>query len=156
MKEGLIEELKAQEHFIMNTIECLSEVDSAFAPKEGMLTVAQHLGHIADTIPWFMDGAFGPAGFDMNFENYGEKLKQYTSYDKCVEMLKQNYATAKAKINELPTEELMKPITGQIMKGAPRMAAIYGIGDHTAHHRGSLAVYARLLGKTPKVPYADM
>ncbi len=28
--------------------------------------------------------------------------------------------------------------------------------SHTAHHRGALAVYARLLGKVPAMPYMDM
>jgi uncharacterized damage-inducible protein DinB len=50
----------------------------------------------------------------------------------------------------------MEPITGEIMTGAPKMAVVGAIGDHTAHHRGALAVYARLLGKEPKMPYANM
>ena len=33
-------------------------------------------------------------------------------------------------------------------------AVINGITDHSAHHRGALAVYARLLGKEPAMPYA--
>jgi hypothetical protein len=40
------------------------------------------------------------------------------------------------------------------MGGAPRASIIDGLTDHTAHHRGSLAVYARLRGKTPPMPYA--
>jgi uncharacterized damage-inducible protein DinB len=40
------------------------------------------------------------------------------------------------------------------MGGAPKRAVISGIVDHTAHHRGSLAVYARLRGKVPTMPYA--
>ena len=50
----------------------------------------------------------------------------------------------------------MAPITGEIMTGAPKMSVVGGIVDHTAHHRGALAVYARLLGKEPKMPYANM
>ena len=41
------------------------------------------------------------------------------------------------------------------MGGVPRAAILSGITDHTAHHRGALTVYARLLGKTPPMPYAD-
>ena len=40
-----------------------------------------------------------------------------------------------------------------MMAGAPRFAVIEGIQDHTAHHRGALTVYSRLLGMTPSVPY---
>ena len=34
MKEGLIQELKTQEKFFMNTISCLTEEDSGFKPTE--------------------------------------------------------------------------------------------------------------------------
>jgi len=39
------------------------------------------------------------------------------------------------------------------MAGEPRAAIIAAIAEHTAHHRGSLAVYARLLGYVPPIPY---
>jgi uncharacterized damage-inducible protein DinB len=42
------------------------------------------------------------------------------------------------------------------MTGAPKMAVIAAVADHTSHHRGSLAVYARLLSKTPQMPYGEM
>ena len=41
------------------------------------------------------------------------------------------------------------------MGGLPRSAIFGAITDHTAHHRGALTVYARLLGKTPPMPYMD-
>jgi uncharacterized damage-inducible protein DinB len=42
------------------------------------------------------------------------------------------------------------------MGGAPRLAVFVAIADHTAHHRGALAVYARLNGIVPPMPYMDM
>ena len=42
---------------------------------------------------------------------------------------------------------------GQIMGGAPRMAVISAITDHTAHHRGALTVYARMNTIVPPMPY---
>jgi uncharacterized damage-inducible protein DinB len=50
-------------------------------------------------------------------------------------------------------EEWQEPIASGIMGGAPRAAIFSGMADHTAHHRGALAVYARLTGKTPEMPY---
>jgi len=50
----------------------------------------------------------------------------------------------------------MIPITAEIMKGAPKMSIVYALADHTAHHRGALSVYARLLGKKPQMPYGEM
>ncbi len=45
---------------------------------------------------------------------------------------------------------------GPVMGGAPRMAIISAIEEHTAHHRGALSVYSRLLGLGPPVPYGGM
>jgi uncharacterized damage-inducible protein DinB len=40
------------------------------------------------------------------------------------------------------------------MSGLPKRAILHGMADHTAHHRGSLAVHVRTLGKVPPMPYA--
>ena len=156
MKEGLIEQLKTQEKFFLNTVSCLTEEDSSFRPNEEMYTVAQHVGHTAETINWFFDGTFGENGFDMNFENYGERMKKYKSFDEAIQLLKDSTAKAIEKIKSLSDAELMEPITGEIMNGAPKLAVIGSITDHTANHRGALAVYARLLGRTPMMPYTGM
>ena len=156
LKEGLIEQLKTQQYFFLNTISCLTEEDSGFRPNEEMYTVAQHIGHTAHSITWFFDGVFGENGFDMNFENYSEKMQKFTSLDQGVKDFKEAIEKGIELLNKLPESELMKPITGEIMTGAPRAAAVSGIADHTAHHRGALSVYARLLGKKPTMPYGKM
>jgi len=156
MKEGLIKELEIQKTFLLNTINCLSEEDSGFRPNDKMYTVAQHIGHAAETIDWFMDGAFGK-GFDMNFDNYEARMKEkYNSFNDSVKLLNEATARGIETIKNASDAELMEPITGEIMKGAPKMAVVGGITDHTAHHRGALAVYARLLGKVPAMPYDAM
>ena len=48
----------------------------------------------------------------------------------------------------------MASLTEGDVGGAPRLALVTGLGDHTAHHRGVLAVYARLCGRVPAMPYA--
>jgi len=153
MKDGIISSLKNQRAFFMNTIECFSEEDSLFKPKEEVYTVAQHIGHAAEMYDWFIEGAFGGNGFDMNFDNYAEEMKKYTSFNECVEQFNTSVENAIAKIESLSEEELMQPITSEPMKGAPKMYVVYALADHTAHHRGALAVYARLIGKEPKMPY---
>jgi len=156
MKDGIISSLKNQRAFFMNTIECFSEEDSTFKPKDEVYTVAQHIGHAAETYDWFIEGAFGGKGFDMNFDNYKEEMKKYRSFNETVRQFNAAVDNAIAKIESLTEEELMERITDDLMKGAPKMYVVYALADHTAHHRGALAVYARLLGKEPKMPYADM
>ena len=156
MKEGLIEQLKTQEKFFMNTISCLTEENSDFRPNEEMYTVAQHIGHTAETVEWFLEGAFGDRGFDMNFEDYNERIKKYSSFNDCVKYFKEATIKGIERLGSVPNSELTAPIKAEIMTGAPKMAVVGAIGDHTAHHRGSLAVYARLLGKKPQMPYGEM
>ena len=51
-------------------------------------------------------------------------------------------------------EELSQTLPeGPVMGGAPRLAAVSAIVEHTAHHRGALTVYSRLAGYTPNMPY---
>lgn len=156
MKNGLIEQLKTQEKFFLNTVSVLTEEDSSFKPKEEMYTVAQQIAHAADTVNWFLEGAFGTDGFEMNFEKYDEKMKAHTSFDESIKYFKNEFAHGISRLESIEDSELVAPINGPIMTGAPKLAVVGAIADHTAHHRGSLAVYARLLGKVPKMPYGEM
>lgn len=154
MKEGLIEELKSLRQFFLNTISCLTENDSGYAPQEEMYTVSQMVGHTAHTVEWFMEGAFGLNGFDLNFDNYAERMKQHSSLTQSIAYFEKAVEQAIQTIQNLSDEELMAPLpAGPIMGGAPKMAVVGATADHTAHHRGALSVYARLLGKTPQMPY---
>ena len=54
-------------------------------------------------------------------------------------------------------EEWSAPLLpGPIMGGMPRFVIFGAMTDHSAHHRGALTVYSRLLGKVPPMPYMDM
>ncbi len=65
-------------------------------------------------------------------------------------------AVAKATLSSKSNAELTAPIADRpIMGGAPRMAIISAITDHTAHHRGALTIYARVSGLVPPMPYMD-
>lgn len=59
--------------------------------------------------------------------------------------------------SQLTTAEMLRPLAPNPMHLAtPRAVLQSGILDHTAHHRGSLAQYARLLGRDPQIPYFEM
>lgn len=156
MKKRVIGHLKSQEKFFLNTISCFTDADSGFRPDKKMYTIAQHIGHAAETIEWFVEGVFVRNEFDMNFENYSERVKKYTSFDECVNYFKEATAKGIEIIDKVSDSELLAPITAQIMTGDPKMDVVWAITDHTAHHRGVLAVYARLLGKVPQMPYGEM
>lgn len=147
-------ELGQIEQFFNNSTRELPEDLSGFTPAEGMMTTAQQIAHVAQTIDWFIEGAFRPEGFDLNFEAHMKELTKVTSIAAAREWFAKAIANAKAVIGSKTDEELMTPIAaGPVMGGAPRIAIVSGINDHTAHHRGALTVYARLNGKVPPMPY---
>ena len=155
LKDGLITELQSSAKFFRTSTSCLQEADSNFAPQEVMYSVAAHVAHAAHTITWFIDGAFRKSEFDKNWEESIAEAKKCTSFTEAMERFETAIADAIAVITEKSDEELYAPIQDpEIMNGAPKLAIVGGITEHTAHHRGSLAVYSRLLGKVPEMPYS--
>ena len=150
---GLATELRTSLKYIKATASAFDEDDAGFAPQPGLYTVAGHIAHAADSVEWFVEGAFGK-GWNMDFGALIAAAKAVTSLKEANEWLDRAYATAIAAVESAPDEVLFAPIPDErIMRGAARAAIVGAIVDHTAHHRGSLAVYARLVGKEPPMPY---
>jgi uncharacterized damage-inducible protein DinB len=154
MPEALVSELKTFKIFFDRSTACLTEEDSTFAPVEGMKTVAQQVAHVAQTVDWFFEGAFRPEGFDMDFEKLEAETAGLDSLASARERLDRSFAAAEKIILEHSAEEWTRPLpAGPVMGGAPRFTVIGALNDHTAHHRGALAVCARLRGHVPAMPY---
>lgn len=154
LKEQLLSEIERIHTFFNNTIEIFSEEDSSFIPVEGVYTTAQQIAHTAQTVDWFMKGAFVNNQFDLDFKKHDAEVRNVTSLTAAKIMLNKSFGFAKALIQSKSEEDITSPLpAGPIMGGAPRMAVVGAVADHTAHHRGALAVYARLIGKVPKMPY---
>jgi len=147
-------ELEAARDFFNRSTGLLTEAHSQFAPVPGMMTAAQQVAHCAHTVDWFVEGAFRPEGFDMDFEAHARIISGVTSLEKAREWFEKSIADAKARVATLSNEELLAPMApGPIMGGLPRMAIFGAITDHTAHHRGALSVYTRLNNLVPPMPY---
>ncbi len=154
VSDGLVKELESKQKFFNTTVSVFEPDDAGFAPNPELYTVAGHIAHAADSIDWFIEGAFGD-GWDMDFEGLIAKAKEVTSLQEATEWLDRSFVNARAVVGEASDQVLFELIPDErIMKGAPRLAAVSGIVDHTAHHRGSLAVYARLIGKQAPMPYS--
>jgi uncharacterized damage-inducible protein DinB len=155
-KQAIVELESAQEYFNRST-RSLTEAHSNFAPAEGMMTAAQMVAHVAQTVDWFVEGAFRPEGFGMDFEAMAKECAAYTSLEKARAWFDKAIAAAKAKVGPMADADLLTPLPdGPIMGGVPRVAVFGAIVDHTAHHRGALTVYARLNGVVPPMPYMEM
>ena len=118
------------------------------------MTVAQQVAHTAQTIDWFIEGASRPEGFDLDFEKHAKATAKVVSLISARQMLEAAYASAFDFIRSRSAEQLAKPLpSGPIMGGQPISNILWSLVEHTAHHRGVLTVYSRLLGKVPPMPY---
>ena len=156
MKDAYINELNRSQEYFERSTRCLQETHSDHAPVEGMMTAAQQVAHVAQTVDWFLNGVTGDKGFSMDFEASAKEIFKVTSLDAAREWLDKSYAAIIDYIEKTPMEELTKPVTeGALMVGMPRFGIVPSVVEHSAHHRGALTVYARTLGLTPKMPYME-
>ena len=122
-----------------------------------MLTVAQQVAHAAQTIEWFVDGAFAENGFNTDFDSMDKQVKAVHSLQAARDWMSKAVATANSVVESRSEDDWKQPLPpGPILGGLPRVAIFGAMNDHTAHHRGALSVYTRLLGRVPPMPYMDM
>ncbi len=125
-----------------------------FVPAPGMMTAAQQVNHVAQTIRWFAKGAFG-GGFDMDFEKMEADNRADITWNEATRRINAAYDDFIAFLETLSNGKLDVPMPANPIapEGAPRSVVIFAQNDHTAHHRGALSVYLRLLGVVPPMVY---
>jgi len=155
LPELLVRDLESAQRFFERTTAVLTDEHEGFSPCEGMYTVAQQVAHAASTVDWLIEGAFSSDGFDMDFESHARWLAEQSSLAAARGHLAEAFERARERFGSASVESILQPMPpGPVMGGKPRRAVVSGIEDHTAHHRGSLATYARLLGLVPPMPYS--
>jgi uncharacterized damage-inducible protein DinB len=153
--EQAIGVMQKERAYLNNILKDFTPDHGDFAPVEGMMTTAQQIRHIARTIIWFREGAFGD-GFDMDFETYEAENRRAVSFNNAMSELHRTYDDYCAFLEGYSDEDLCAPmLPNEIMGPLPRFTAISAQADHTAHHRGVLSVYLRMLGITPTMVYAE-
>lgn len=155
--DALVAVIDETERFFLRSISALDDADSGFVPAPGMMSAAAQIAHTAITIDWFLGGALGPSGWDMDFEAHMAKAASFESVAEAKAELEASCDRARTAIRAAAEEKLAEPLPPDdpIMPGCPRGDIVHAIADHSAHHRGALSVYARLRGKTPPIPYMD-
>jgi uncharacterized damage-inducible protein DinB len=146
-------QLVASKDFFDRSTRVLEEADSGFRPQDGMMTVAQQVAHVAHTFDWFVDGV-ERGSFDLNFEEMAKHLEAVASLTAARQMLEAAYAKAIEWARSKSAQEMAARLPeGPIMGGQPLSDIVWAMVEHTAHHRGALTVYSRVLGKVPPMPY---
>ena len=96
-KAAILQELQAAQEFFNRSTRNLTEELSAFTPAEGMMTAAQQVAHVAQTIEWFFDGAFRPEGFSTDWEAMAKEIAAVTSFASAREWLDRAFASSREK-----------------------------------------------------------
>jgi uncharacterized damage-inducible protein DinB len=148
-------ELAATRKFFDRTTSVLTEADSGFRAAPATMTVASMVAHVAQTLDWFRAGAFDD-DWRMEFEAMSAETEAVTSLAAARRWLAEAWQRLEARVAAADDALLAAPMADNPILGArPRGSVVAAITDHTAHHRGSLAVFARLLGRVPPMPYAE-
>ncbi|BAZ71122.1 hypothetical protein NIES4106_59190 (plasmid) [Fischerella sp. NIES-4106] len=181
-----VRKIQVHREYFHRSLECFTEKDSSFRPSNDCLTVAGQVIHVIFGIEFCLSGMFGSydgitpvsqrkRGFndldwtvwasEMNLsealdaEAFPEAIEGSRSLIKAMVLFDQamdiaaNMFVSKT-VEEIETEPLPEnPLWAPEFR-YPDILEV--MNDHTAHHRGSLAVYARLLGKESKFPYREL
>jgi len=155
LKASALHEIDATLRFFEKTVSVLTEDDSTFSPTPEMMTVAQQVAHTGMTADWFLEGAFD-GHWDMDFEGAAKAIAEHTSLEGALKLTREAFARLRERTEASNDEELGANMPENPILGTqPRYHVFEALVDHTGHHRGTLAVYARLRGRVPPMPYMD-
>ena len=131
LADQAVAELESTEQFFNRSTRSLTEEHSGVKPAPDVMTAAQQVAHAAQTIDWFIEGAFRREGFDTNFQAHAKAIENCTSLTDARAWFAKAVAVAKATLSSKSNSELTAPIAdGPIMGGAPRMAIISAVTPH--------------------------
>lgn len=155
LRHEALADLDATRRFFARTLACLEERDSLYRATPETMTVASHVAHAAQVIDWFREGALADR-WDMDFPALQKITDEVTSLAAARRWLDDAWERLLAAVAQQSEERLAETLADNpILPGKPRFHVVSAVVDHTGHHRGALAVYARLLGRAPAMPYAD-
>ncbi len=148
-------EIAATRRFFDRTTSVFEEADSGFRATPETMTVASQVAHAAQVIDWFREGSLHDR-WDLDFEKQAAATDAVTSLTEARRWLGEAWERLRAEIAAMPEAKLCETIADNpIVPGRPRLYAVRAVVDHCGHHRGALAVYARLAGKVPPMPYGE-
>jgi uncharacterized damage-inducible protein DinB len=140
---------------VIDEIENLSEKDVKLRPKRKARTAAELAVHIAEVgLMWSgelsrPDGDFRRQPFADFIREYAGALRPATSRRGLVQLLRVSHAQGARSLRQAGELRLLQLIRRFDGKRGTRLAWLnHGIA-HEEYHRGQIAMYARLLGRTP-------
>jgi uncharacterized damage-inducible protein DinB len=155
LRAEALADVNATEKFFDRTLRCFDEADSLFRAAPTTYSVAAHVRHAARAIDWFREGALHDR-WAMDFEEQIAEAHAAGSLEEAKADLALAFSRLREALVTAGPERLAERLPDNpILPGKPRFQVVSAVVDHTAHHRGALAVCARLLGKEPLMPYGE-
>lgn len=154
-KADAIDLIRKQQKFFNKVVGQFKPDNAEFRPLPEMYSVVEQIRHTGLTVHWFIEGAYG-AGFNMDFEGFEKAVRQPCTFAEAAAGFDKACDDAVAIIEAGADDALLQPLPENPIFGpVPRVTVLGALSDHTAHHRGSLSVYLRLVGITPRMVYED-
>jgi uncharacterized damage-inducible protein DinB len=117
-----------------------------------MWTAAQQVFHAGSGINWFREGTFG-TGFRAAHEAHEGDEATAQSLNKAVDHFNGAFDLLIDELRNASDVDLQKPLPPDAPMTGRVRDVVSAVIDHTAHHRGAIQTYVRLLGKEPVSPY---
>lgn len=128
--------------FLLRAAEQFPETDYSFRPTADVRTVAQQLGHIADTQNYFCSTALGEERpRQTNIE------KTHSAKAPLLEALRESFAECERALSQ-SDEELLLPAR-RSNNSSPRLSLLILNASHNFEHYGNLVTYMRIRGMVP-------
>jgi len=152
MREDIVRRVEEARHNFLRVVEPLDESNSSYCPTPDMWTAAEQVFHAGSGINWFREGIFG-AGFAEAHEAHAKDESEAKSLKHAVDHFNGAMDLLIDALNKVDDSVFKEPVPEDAPINGKKGDVISNILDHTAHHRGALQTYVRLLGKTPNSPY---
>jgi uncharacterized damage-inducible protein DinB len=140
---------------VIDEVENLSETDMELRPAEESRSVSELVRHILESGAMMAgelsrpDGDFRRKGYEALLKEHGRGIPKAKSRRDLVAALRKTFRDGSAKLLKAGDLQMLQLITRFDGKKGTRLTWMHhGIG-HEEYHRGQIALYARLAGRTP-------
>ena len=156
LAQSLLKDFQKENEFTKRMIQAAPDDELGYKPHEKSMSLGELVGHLAETPTWaamMMEDVMDFAEMPTDYEPYvaASKSDALATLDKNVAMLE----GALQDRDDAFMRALWTMKKGdQVLLSEPRDEAIRGIlVHHTAHHRGQLSVYLRMVGAPVPATY---
>ena len=144
VREGLVEE-----------VSLFAEEELDFRPADGSRSVRELIWHVVETARMWCgelpreDGDFTRQGFPAFVEEYGGDAREARTREELIDLLRRSLSEGARALEAAGDARMLEPIRRFDGERWSRISWMHHGIAHEMYHRGQVALYHRLLGRTP-------